>query len=877
MFTDIEGSSAKWDRARDEMVDAMSQHDAVLATAINAYEGVVVKKMGDGFMAAFSDPAGAVRAAIDIQQEMARAEWDEPIGPLQVRIGVHTGPGEPVDDDYLGPSLNRAARLEAAGHGGQTLASAATRELVGDRVEHARFRDLGEHQLRGLSRLERIFQVEGPGPETDFPPLRTESTPTNLPARIGEFVGRHDELASLTQALVGARLLTVTGAGGAGKTTIAVEAAGMLLDRHPGGVWLFELAPLSDGRRIATEALGAMRRPAPAEREPEEVLLETLSSQRSLLVFDNCEHLLGDVADLVSAILRRAPGVTVLATSREPLGVAGERVWTIPTMELPRGDDVADVEASDAGALFVNRATAADHTFALDESTAPVAAAICRRLDGLPLAIELAAARLRSMSIQDLDRRLADRFKLLRGRVAQEVPHHKTLRDTVAWSYDLLGTDEQRLYRCLSIFSGGFDADAAAALEGDDIDVLDGLDQLVSQSLIEAERGERTRYRMLETIRQFGAERLREEGEHDDAARAHLDWMLGLVKEGARGLEGRDQAVWLRRFRREIDNIRSALAWARDHDPATGATIASALSRFFWMYAAEGDSAVMDDSTSFLREGYEWSVSMLEAGGDDLPDVLRARLQLGIGGLLCVRLGRFEEARSRLAEAREVFEAHGDERSLGWTTFYEGIAGYGTVPIEDSIAIFEEALRLHTAAEDRVGMATSALLVGLFRSAQEPGTGRPYLEQFAAGAEKSGVPFAIAHGSDSLALDDALVGAVDESSRRRAVEALAMFRSINNYSCLCHALGSAAAVMARDGDIPGAGRALGVAAKIRSRLSMVIAPYEERESFVRDIAGGAAAEPRWEQAVQEGSTFEPDEGIDWVITRLGHDPAELED
>lgn len=874
LFTDIEGSTSKWDAAGDEMAVAVAQHDELLESAITTRNGSVVKKMGDGFMAVFSDPAAAVAAALEAQQALRSTSWGQSTGDLRVRVGIHTGPGQPTNGDYVGPSPNRAARLEAAGHGGQILVSAATRELVGDRIDDTRFRDLGEHQLRGLSRLERIFQVTGDDLEAEFPPLRTESTPTNIPARVSEFVGRRDELVTLTSTLGETRLTTVTGAGGAGKTTLAVEAARKRMEHHRGGVWLFELASLSDGRLLSAELLGAMRRPAPADRDPEEVLLEALSSQRCLLVFDNCEHLLSDVAPLVAAILRQAPDVTILATSREPLGVRGEHVWSIPTMSIPSGITVQDVEASDAGALFLTRAFAADRTFRLDEDTAPIVTRICRRLDGLPLAIELATARLGTMSVHELDGRLEDRFKLLRARTVDEVPHHQTLRDTVAWSYDLLEPDTQRLYRSLSIFAGGFDAEAAEAVEGDRLYVLDGLDQLVTQSLVEADRGERTRYRMLETIRQFGSERLRQEEEHDAAARAHLDWVLNLVKEGARGMEGRDQIHWLHRFRREIDNIRAALTWARDHDPVAGGTIASALSRFFWMYAAEGDSTVMTDSTSFLREGYDWAVSMLEAGGDALPDVLRGRLQLGIGGLLCVRLGRYEEALDRLSEAKAVFERR-DDRSTGWATFYQGVAGFGRVSLDESIATFEEALRLHSAAKDQVGMASSSLLVGLYLSIREPGSGRPYLERFAAGAEASGVPLAVAHAADTLALSDALEDTVGEESRHGAAEALATFRKINNYACLCHALGSAAALLGRTGDVEGAGRAVGVSDTIRQRLNMIIAPYEERESYVRKVTGEAARGTTWQRAVAEGRTFEPDEGIDWVISRLGHDPARI--
>ncbi len=876
MFTDIEGSSHKWDQARAAMRVAVETHDAILDEAIRRHQGHVVKKLGDGFLAAFADPRDAVVAACDAQRKIKGTDWEDAIGLIRVRMGVHTGPGEPTDGDYLGPSLNRAARIEAAGHGGQILTSAATRELIGDRLDRIRFRDLGEHHLRGLTRTERIYQVTGEDLDADFPPLVTESTPTNLPAEVKSVVGRDQELADLSSALDQARLLTVTGAGGVGKTTLAIEAARRRTAAHPGGVWLFELAPLGDGKRIAFEMLGAMRRPAPADRDAGDVLLETLASQRALLLIDNCEHLLADVAELVSGILKRSPDVKVLATSREPLGIGGEQVWMIPTMTIPTQPTVEAVGASDAGALFVARAHDADASFGLTVDTAPTVAEICSRLDGLPLALELAAARLRSMSLSEVDHLLDNRFRLLRGGDRDAIAHHRTLEGTITWSYDLLEPDDQRLFRSLSVFAGGFDLEAAEAMVNSDADVVDGLDHLVSQSLVVVDRGDKTRYRLLESIRQFAADRLAEAGEGDTAARAHLDWILGLVKEGAHRLEGRDQLVWQRRFRAEIDNIRKVLSWAERNDPISGGIIAAALSRFFWMYAAEGDSTTMTDATSFLKEGYDWATAMLDAAGDSMPEKLRARLQMGTGGLLCVRLGRFEEGLERLKEAEAIFEGLGDQRSLAWTKFYQGIAGFGLMPFEDLTKTFEQALTLHTRAEDRLGVASSTLLTGWVRAVESPAAGRPYVERFATDAEAMGAPLMIAHADDALATLDALEGRGNETSRLRAARSLATFRKIKNYACLCHALGGSAALLAQLGDHEGAARVLGIADATRDRLSMVIAPYEERETYVREIAGEAADTPEWEQAVSEGRTFEPDEGIDWTIRRLEVDPADID-
>lgn len=874
LFTDIEGSTAKWDTDRVAMEAAVATHDRALDEAVKNNRGRIVKKLGDGLMSVFVDPTDAISAAAAGQKALLAAAWDDAIGPVAVRMGAHTGPATAVDGDYLGPSPNRAARIEAAGHGGQILISAATRELVGD-IDGLVFRDLGQHHLRGLSRPERIFQVDYGGAKESFPPLRTDSTPSNLPAAIKSFVGRTHELEQIDELLETARLLTITGPGGAGKTTIAVEVARSRLDDYPGGVWLVELAPITDGALIPTELLGAMSRPTPAQSEPLTALTSALASERALLVIDNCEHLLHDAASTVAAILQAAPDVDIIATSREPLGIGGEQIWAIPTLGLPHGDDPAAVKVSDSGALFIDRAHSADASFALGEANAPTIAEICHRLDGLPLAIELAAARVRSMSVADIARRLDDRFKLLRGGSRDQIPHHQTLRESVAWSFDLLSEAERDLCARLAVFAGGFDLDAAEAAAGD-ADVIDGLDHLVATSLISVTRGDTARYHMLETIRQYGVEQLGPEG-LEAAERALFEWVAALVKEGARQLEGRDQVAWLKKFRLEIDNIRAALDWARENDPVAGASVAAAMTRFFWGYASEGDSTAMRDSTSFLNEGYEWATSILAAAGADLPDRLRGRLQIGIGGLLCIRTGRFEEALERLTEAGAIFEGAGDTRNLGWAIFYRGCAGAGIVSRDETLATFEKSTALHVEADDKIGVFSGNLLTGVFELGRNRDAARRSLDWCYETATKAGVPTLVAHGADVVALADASLGTVSEHSKRLSAEALVNFRKLRNYACICHTLYGAACVLAADGDIETAARAWGLTEAIRSRLSMVLAPYEARDWVMRDIIGEQFEGAAWNAALAEGRALEPDEGIDWVISELGFDAAELLD
>jgi hypothetical protein len=503
---------------------------------------------------------------------------------------------------------------------------------------------------------------------------------------------------------------------------------------------------------------------------------------------------------------------------------------------------------------------------------------MCRRLDGLPLAIELACARLRSMGLDDLDRRLHDRFRVLRGGSSDEVPHHRTLRDTVAWSYDLLSETEQQLYRHLSVFAGGFDLDAAEAVAADgdgSVDVLDGLDHLVAQSLVQHHDG---RYRILETIRQFGHDLLAEQDELYAANASHLTWLRDLAKEGARQLEGKDQPIWMVRFRSEVDNIRAGLSWAFANDPVTGAGIASALTRFFWMNAMETDTRQLTDARSFLDEGYDWATRLLDAAGDDLPPKVRGRLQSGTGGLLCVRAGRFEEAIERLSEARSIFGEEGDDRQLGWAVFYDAVAGWGLRPLEDTSNMFLTAHALHEKSDDMGGVFFSSMLAALaLGAAGRHDESREAGDSFVETALKTNVPTLVAHALDSSAFFDALRNEVHAGSFTRAAESLDKFRDYGNYACANHALTASASVLARAGDRQAAGIAVGVSEGIRDHLSMVVGPHEDRSNQVVaiiaetdgfDVGADGPARDEWDDARSQGRTMAPNEGIDWTISCL---------
>jgi predicted ATPase len=560
LFTDVEGSTRRWEADAQAMRAALVVHDKVLRTAIEAYDGFLFSHTGDGFVAAFASPMSAVNAAIDAQRELQ----------LPVRMGLATGEAELRDGDYFGTVLNRAARVMAAGHGGQILLADSTAVLLSG----VDLLDLGPRRLRDLPTPVQLFQVHAEGLRTDFPPLRAlDAGPGNLRPAPTSFIGRESEVAELQAAVKAHRLVTLTGVGGVGKTRLAVEVAERLADEFPDGVWFFELAAVTDPAAVpdaVAAVLGITQQPGKSVAESVAAALE---GRVRLLVFDNCEHLLNAAADLVEAILAASATVTVLATSREGLGIADEQLWLVPSLDVGAGIDSAAVE------LFVERARSVASRFALsnaDDGAAVVE--ICRRLDGIPLAIELAASRMASMTASDVRDRLDHRFRLLVGS-RRGLERHQTLRHAVAWSYDHLDDAEKPLLERCSVFAGGFDLQSACAVMGsdDDFATLDLLDALVRKSLLVADRSSgRTRYSMLETIRQFAEEQLVARGEASEIRAAHSRYFAGREADILALWDSPRQRAACDWVTLELANLRTAFRWAADQgDLDVAATIAS--------------------------------------------------------------------------------------------------------------------------------------------------------------------------------------------------------------------------------------------------------------------------------------------------------------
>jgi predicted ATPase/class 3 adenylate cyclase/DNA-binding CsgD family transcriptional regulator len=622
---DIEGSSRLWEKHHAAMPAVIARLGAIVddEVAVQGGSRPLEQGEGDSFVASFELPAAAIEFALRLQLAIAAETWDDGI-ELRVRVAVHTGEAHHIGGAYLGEPLNRCGRIRGLGHGGQVLVSGTTAELVQDCLPaSASLRGLGVHRLRDLARPERVLQLCHPQLGDEFAPLRSlDLLPNNLPLQLTTFIGRAAELEE-GHALLGAnRITTFTGAGGSGKTRLALQLAAGQLDAFIGGVWLVDLAPLTDAALVPHAISAAVGIAEVRLQLVMETLEEHLRDRQLLLILDNCEHLLDATATIADFLLRRCPNLVVLATSREPLGIEGEAVYRVPSLSLPVDGDDGDAEAV---CLFADRARLARPAFRLDDATLPVVIAICRRLDGVPLAIELAAARVRSLSPHQIAEQIADRFALLstgrRGAMARQ----RTLEASVEWSHSLLRDDESVLFRRLSVFCGGFTLAAAEAVcAGDGLDsweILDLLSSLVDKSLVQFEDDpDNTRYRVLETIRFYARQRLVDSGELASTRDRHLEWCLTTFETLAPRLLGPAMAEGLASCESEVDNLRSALDWAEERPRSDVLLRMGAALGMFWLLRHPS-------------EGYRRLTTALELGGQQNEDawVQTVSFQVQIG------------------------------------------------------------------------------------------------------------------------------------------------------------------------------------------------------------------------------------------------------
>ncbi|HXJ62619.1 MAG TPA: tetratricopeptide repeat protein [Actinomycetota bacterium] len=707
LFTDIEGSTRLVAGLGREWPPIVEAHNRILRDAVHDAGGVVVRTEGDAVFAVFSSAPAAVEAAVAGQRRLAEEAWP---APLRVRMGLHTGEGVAGGDDYVGLDVHRAARIAAAGHGGQVLISASTRALVENRLPDGVIqRPLGRHRLKDIARPEELTDLVIEGLPAEFPPPRTLDVPTNLPTPLTGFVGRGPEVERVLELLRGARLLTLTGPGGSGKTRLAIEAASRLVPSFPDGAFFVELAPITDAGLVPStlaRSVGVREEPGRPIRES---LADALRDREALLLLDNFEQVLG-AAPFVTDLLRGSPRLRILVTSRAALHVSGEQELPIPPLRTPDpanlrpGEPVSEFEAVQ---LFVQRGAAVAPGFVLTEANADAIAEICARLDGLPLAIELAASRVKFISPADMVARLQHRLSLLTGG-AQDLPaRQRALRETIRWSYDLLEPLEQRLFVRLSVFVGGWTLEAAEAVANPGselgIDTLDGLGTLADNSLIliEPGRGE-VRFVMLETIREFGTEGLAASGERVELRRRHVAFHRALAEQAAPALTDRDEG-WLDRLEREHDNLRAAIRRSIEtQDADSGLTMAWALWRFWLMrnHLAEGRASTEEllalpaagqpsiarvrgltalgsivywqrDPPS-ARTFYEESLALSRDLGDE-PGTAEANYNLAFVRFLT---GDPEAAQALLEDAAESFRDLGDEVNLAFAHVALGMLGY---------------------------------------------------------------------------------------------------------------------------------------------------------------------------------------------------------
>lgn len=708
LFTDIEGSTRLAQEYPDQWEALRARHNEILQTAADIYKGYIFQIVGDAVCVAFHSASEALQAALQAQWLLQHEPWSP--APIHVRMGIHTGAAQlnttSAQIIYFGyTTLASTQRIMSAGNGGQILISSATYELIRDALPvDVELLDLGERRLKGLLRPERLYQANIPGLLSSFPPLKTlDAYLNNIPVQLTSFIGREREIADIKQELKAHRLVTLTGPGGTGKTRLSLQVAADLLDQFHHGVWFIELAPLTDPDLIPQCILSAIGISEQAGIPPLTLLMEYLREKKSLIILDNCEHLLEASAKVVNVLLNAAPNLRMLASSREALGVTGEASYPVPSLSLPdikRLPVIEQFSQYEAVRLFIDRALLVAPHFSIDATNAAFIAQICYRLDGIPLAIELAAARVKILSVEQISARLDDRFRLLTGGARTALPRQQTLRALIDWSYDLLSENERLFLHRLSVFAGSWTLEAAEEIcSGDSIlsyDVLDLLSQLVSKSLVvvvEHSSSGETRYRMLETIRQYARDRLVELGGQDILRQRHLAYFVRLAAQAGPELYRPNQGLWLNKLDEELDNLRTALEWALTADIESGLQIVAGPIYRFWVFR------------STWRELGNWLAQLLQGYTESSPLCARA---LAIQSQCVINNdGNFHEARLIAEKSLQIARSLADQQSeafslsvMGGFTLLQGNVG-------EAVPLLEQSLALYRALGDKVGQAST--------------------------------------------------------------------------------------------------------------------------------------------------------------------------
>src|SRR5215210_1122959 len=886
LFTDVEGSTKLWERGPKGMSQALVRHDELLREAVEAHRGFVFKTMGDAFYAAFSTAAEAVEASLDAQKRLLSEEW-EVTAPLRVRMALHTGTAEERDGDYFGPTLNRAARLLSSGHGGQVLLSLSTQELVRENLPlGAELRDLGVRRLKDLSGPEHVFQLTDPELPSSFPPLKTlDLRLNNLPIQPTLLLGREREVAEIADSLrrEDVRLLTLTGTGGTGKTRLALQSAAELIDEFEDGVFFVALAPVSDPELVASTLAGALSVSESAGRALKEDLRDYLGDKELLLFLDTFQQVV-DAAPLVGELLSGCPGLKVLLTSRISLRIYGEHEYAVRPLELPDPGHLPPIETLrqyEAIKLFTERAHAANAHFSLTKENAPAVAEICARLDGLPLAIELAAARIKLLSPQAMCSRLSNPLKFLTGGARDLPERQRTLRGAIAWSHALLDEGEQALFARLSIFSGGCTLEAVEVVcdaEGDLlVDIFEGLSSLVDKSILRQEERveEEPRFVMLETIREYARERLEVSGKAEETRRMHAEYFLTLAEQGESKLREPEEATGLERLDVEHDNMRAALSWTLESKEAElGLRLAGTLWRFWWMrgHYSEGrrwleEALAKDGGAPAARakalEAVGWLADdqgdidrAVAAAEEGLRISARAEIQSSVtasflrilGSAAYVR-GDHEQAAQHFEESLALSREARDERSVASSLLRLGNVSSDQGDHEKAKEFYEEGLALSREVDDKALLASALISVGaefLLQGDHERGAmlNEEAAELYRASGNTGGLQYTL----DNLGWAALMRGDLQHAEALHR-ESLALSRQLGDRLVAAEALDGLACSASARGQADRAARLFGAAEGLREAVGYRQEPREHalREPYLA-VARPRLAEPAWDAA-----------------------------
>jgi predicted ATPase/class 3 adenylate cyclase len=850
VFTDIEGSTRLLQALGDRYHDVLADHRAIMRAAWERCSGHEIGTEGDSFFVSFPSASDAVSAAVEAQRGLASHVWPDGAS-VRVRIGMHTGEPTVVGDDYVGIDVHRAARIAASAHGGQVVLSKPTHDLVLDSLpDGVTIEDLGEHRLKDLEQPEWLYQVLIEGLPADFAPLKSLETPTNLPSATSELIGRENETAELVGLLEdGSRVVTLTGPGGSGKTRLAIHVASQVLDHFKNGVFVATIGPSVGSDAVMTEIAGALHVPDQGGRALRDSVATFLRDKRVLLVLDNFEHVL-DAAPDAAALVAAAPKLKLLVTSRAPLHVSGEREY--PLSPLPVPGDARDRDAvarSGAVALFVQRARQVRSDFELTDDNAAPIAEICRRLDGLPLAIELAASKTKLLSPQQILDRLGSRLALLTGGARDLPARQQTLRDTIGWSYELLDPDAARLFRMMACFSGGARLDAIEEVAGEGF--LDPLSALVDHSLIRQDT--EPRFSMLETIREYALERQEEAGERDAAHRAFAAFVFHLVEEADDALRGADQSRWRRRLEAERDNLRGALAWCLTEggDPDLGARIAIRLGHHWY-------------TRGLALEGIEW-LEQARAKAPGLPANLRSQLLQRLG-ILYDQRSDAARAAALLQEAADLCRELGDRKGTAWALNSLGSTMRNMGDSEKADALWNESLAIRRELGDKGGAAAVLCNLGIL-ALDQGDTARAigFFEEARAIDLDLGDDWAVAideSGLGEAALDAGDLGAA-EPLLRKTFEA---FREIGEDDRLAETLGRLAGLAAARGDHVRSARLSGAAEAQWEAIGIALTPPDRARFEHFQKKARAALEPAaYERAWAEGRSMTKDQAVIYAV------------